>query len=247
MLPPGRSTVDLSGSPAWDARLSPTGEFSLDLPSDVKQFHLDVIASPSMGRSKSGKSLMRIDVMTTDKSSLPSFALPPHRTVPFVIRPVPEAKERLSLSLMDGHGGTTWFTPPYGESDLVLPLDGYVVVASTAVSASPLVAFTVDENHPVEPVQLELRATSPFTCELKDADGATAVSELMWVGPRDANGVERRARFALHPIQGRIDVSGLLPGSYEAAFRMTDWGTNDSPPLQVVELREGAILTRPAP
>ena len=245
-LPAGKSTVELSETPTWEARLSPNGEFSLDVPSAVKSLQFNVIASSTKGRSIEGHSLIRVDVATTEESRVQPIVLPPHRTVPIITRGTQETDDPLTLGVM-GEGTNTCFTPANGECDVVLPHGGYVVIARTASTASALIAFTVDESKPIDPVELELRASQPFACELRHADGSVDDYEFVWIGPADATGVERPARFPLFFSAGRVEVSELLPGRYAVSFRSPGWKSNESPPLQVVELHEGSVITRPAP
>jgi hypothetical protein len=244
MLPPGEHSVGLSEVPTREASLSPSGEITVELPSDATAWQLDVSASPRAGRSMGGKSLASFDLALIG-APVPTFVLPPHRSVAFVFRGAAIADERLGLTVLDEDGGSTFLTPELGESDVVLAYGGYVVVASTATAASTLVAFTVDDSHPAAPIPLELAAWQPFTSELRDAAGALEEFEFVWIGPVDS-GFERPARLPLFATGGRIEVRGVLPGTYAAAFRHP-WAPGGAPALRTVELREGAVLTRPAP
>lgn len=249
VLSPGEHEVSLGAVDSQEASLSASGEFRITGLDRTKQWSLEVSASPrtagSLGESRIANESVLDGIPAESSGGMQVLTLPPHQIVSLdVVGPESARGEVVSVRISDADGGGSFEFVPLGRSELVLVDGRYLVLAHVEGAASPLVEFEVDASEPDLSLRLELQATQPFACTLVNPDGTTPEDDFVWIGPAETQGIPGLTRHALFSERGRIEVEGLLPGTYTAAFRY--WGIAEASELQQVEIKPDGVITKGA-
>jgi len=105
------------------------------------------------------------------------------------------------------------------SSDVLLTLETCVMRAMVGDWASPLTPVRVRSSDEPVVVTLPLQACRPFTLHLADQEGKPLSAYFMTLGVAGASELPEPYRVPLYCSDGQVEVSGILPGTYDVQFQ----------------------------